>query len=134
MNIICLSGRLTKRPELRSTTKTSVCQFSLAVDNGKIDESGKHGVDFIECVCFGKQAENLCRYKDKGDMIELKGRIQVDRYTNKEGKNLSKTFVSCELINYINSTQKELHEPKMSQNNPYQEMGNRINSENDLPF
>lgn len=135
MNIIVLSGRLTKKPELRSTTNTSVCQFSLAVDNGKVDESGKRGVDFIECVCFGKQAENLCKYQDKGSMIELKGRIQVDKYTNNEGKNVSRTLVYSDMINYINSGKKEAGEPNMSQNDPFAEMGNKVSNDNyELPF
>lgn len=126
---------MTKKPELRSTLKTSVCQFSLAVDNGKIDENGKRGVDFIECVCFGKQAENLCKYQEKGSMIELKGRLQVDRYQNNEGKNVSRTLVYTDLINYINSGKKEASEPKMSQNDPFKEMGNKVNNDNyELPF
>lgn len=135
MNVVIISGRLCKKPELRSTTKTSVCQFSLAVDNGKIDESGKRGVDFIECVCFGKQAENLCKYKDKGDMIELSGRIQIDRYTNKDGKSVSRTLIYSEMINYINSGKKEAYEPKTSQNDPFQDMGNKVSNDNyELPF
>ena len=134
MNCVIISGRLTKKPELRSTTNTNVCQFSLAVDNGKVDESGKRGVDFIECVCFGKQAENLCKYQDKGNMIELKGRLQVDRYTNNEGKSVSRTLVYAELINYINSTKKDANEPKTSQKDPYQEMSKKVEEESELPF
>lgn len=135
MNIVVISGRLTKKPELRSSTSTSVCQFSLAVDNGKIDDKGKRGVDFIECVCFGKQADNLVKYQDKGNMIELKGRLQVDKYQNKEGKNTSRTLVYVDLINYINSGKKEEIEPKTSQNDPFEEMGNKvINDDTDLPF
>lgn len=125
---------MTKKPELRSTLKTSVCQFSLAVDNGKVDESGKRGVDFIECVCFGKQAENLCKYQDKGNMIELKGRIQVDKYQNKDGKNTSRTLVYVETINYINSAKKEAYESKNEQIDPYQEMSKKVEEDYQLPF
>lgn len=136
MNVVIISGRLTKKPELRSSTKTSVCQFNLAVDNGKIDENGKHGADFIECVCFGKTAENLVKYQDKGSMIELKGRIQVDKYTNNEGKNTFRTLVYVETINYIGKPQTSENGANMGQkeasNNPYQEMGDRV--ANDLPF
>ena len=135
MNIVCLSGRLTKKPELRSTLKTSVCQFSLAVDNNKIDENGKRGVDFIECVCFGKQAENLCKYQDKGSMIELKGNIHVDKYTNKDNKNTYKTLVYVDLINYINSTKKEATVSKNDEKDPFEEMGNKVSNDNyELPF
>lgn len=133
MNVVVISGRLTRKPELRSTGGgTNLCQFSLAVDNGKTDIDGSRGVDFIECVCFGKNAENLVKYQDKGSMLEVKGRIQVDRYTNKDGKNLSKTYVCGEMINYISKPQTSVYEAKNDEKDPYQQMGTKINSE--LPF
>lgn len=129
MNIAILSGRLTKKPELRTTTSgVSVCQFSLAVNRDR-DKT-----DFIECVCFNKMAENLCKYKDKGDMIELSGKLETNSYTDNEGKKHSKTSVSVSVINYINSSQTSVNEAKNDQKDPYLNMGNRINSENDLPF
>ena len=129
MNCVILSGRLTKKPELRTTTGgMNVCSFSLAVSKDR------DNTDFIECVCFNKTAENLVKYQDKGDMIELKGRMQNDRYTNKDGKNVSRTLVCVEMINYINSTKKTGNDGKNEQIDPYMSMSNRINSENELPF
>lgn len=132
MNVVVLSGRLTKKPELKNTTSTSVCNFSLAVDNGKVDESGKRGVDFIECVCFGKTAENLAKYQDKGGMLEIKGRIQVDTYTNNDNKKVSKTVIYSEMINYISSSKTQSSEPKNDQKDPFEEMGSKVAY--DLPF
>ncbi len=135
MNIVIISGRLTKKPELRSTTTTSVCQFSLAVDNGKTNEDGKRGVDFIECVCFGKTAENLCKYQDKGNYIEVKGRLQVSKYTNNEGKNATKTQVSCGTINYISTNKTSDNGAKKSELDPFADMGNKVANDNyELPF
>lgn len=69
-------------------------------------------------------------------MIELKGRIQVDKYTNNEGKNVYRTLVYVETINYIGKPQTSENGANMGQkeasNNPYQEMGDRV--ANDLPF
>lgn len=133
MNVVILSGRLTKKPELRSTASgTNVCNYSLAVDNNKIDENGKRCVDFIDCVCFGKQAENLAKYQDKGNIIEVKGRLQTDRYTNNDGKNISKTFIYSEMINYISQAKTSVKTPKNDEKDPYEAMGSKINSE--LPF
>ena len=133
MNVVILSGRLTKKPELRSTASgTNVCNYSLAVDNNKIDENGKRCVDFIDCVCFGKQAENLAKYQDKGNVIEVKGRLQTDRYTNNDGKNISKTFIYSEMINYISQAKTPVKTPKNDEKDPYEAMGSKINSE--LPF
>ena len=130
MNVVVISGRLTKNPELRSTaTGMNVCSFNLAVKREKKDE-----VDFIECVCFSNVAENLVKFQTKGDMVEVKGRLQNDRYTNKDGKNVYRTLIYVEMINYISSNKTTGNEVKNSQKDPYLEMSNRINSENDLPF
>lgn len=128
MNVVILSGRLTKKPELRATTSTSVCHFSLAVNKFASNEC-----DFIECVCFGKQAENLAKYQDKGNMIEVNGRLEVNSYTDKEGKNHSKTIVTVNQTNFISQGKKTSSEAKNDQNDPFEAMSKRIEEDN-LPF
>ena len=128
MNSIVLSGRLTKKPELRTTQSgKSLCNFSLAVNRYASDEA-----DFINCVCFNKVAENLCKYQDKGSMIELSGKIQNNKYVDKDGKNVYKTIVCVDMINYINSAQTSVKTSKNDENDAYTDMGRRI--ENELPF
>ena len=128
MNSIVLSGRLTKKPELRTTQSgKSLCNFSLAVNRYASDEA-----DFIDCVCFNKVAENLYKYQDKGSMIELSGKIQNNKYVDKDGKNVYKTIVCVDMINYINSAQTSVKTSKNDENDAYTDMGRRI--ENELPF
>ena len=135
MNVVVISGRLTHKPELKEVSSSmNVCQFSLAVDRDKIDSKGNREVDFIECVCFNKQAENLTKYLDKGSFIEVKGRIQVDRYINKEGKNVSRTLIYSDTIKFIGKPQTSGSEAKSDEKDPYQEMGNRVSEESELPF
>lgn len=130
MNCVILSGRLTRDPELRTTTSLKhVCQFSLAVNRGYGEET-----DFIECVCFNKVAENLVKYQSKGSMIEVNGHIQVNKYTDKDGKNQSKTIVNVEMINYISQSKTDVKTDKNDGKQPYLQMGNRINSDDQLPF
>ena len=133
MNVVILSGRLTKKPELRSTANgILLCDFNLAVDRNRTDEKGNREVDFIECVCFNKTAENLCKFQDKGNMIELKGSIQVSSYTDNDNKKRSKTSILVETIHFISQPKTSGSEPKNSLVDPYQQMHNKI--ENDLPF
>lgn len=131
MNSVILSGRLTKKPELRATQSgKSICNFILAVNRYASEET-----DFIECTCFNRTAENLVKYQDKGSLIELKGQIQNNNYTNKDGKTLYKTIIIVELINYISQGKTKGYEAKNEQKNPYEEMGNRIKSDSyELPF
>ena len=77
MNKVILIGRLTKDPELRrSNTGMAVCSFTVAVNRGFASQSNDPQTDFVNCVCFDKQAENLSRYMTKGRLISVDGRMR----------------------------------------------------------
>lgn len=83
MNKVILTGRLTAKPELNYTqSQMAVTKFTIAVDRFSKDK----GADFIRVTVFGKQAENVCRYMDKGRMIAVEGSIQTGSYKDREGK------------------------------------------------
>ena len=83
MNKVILTGRLTAKPELNYTAnQTAVTKFTIAVDRQTKDG----GADFIRVTVFGRQAENICRYMDKGRQIAVEGRITTGSYKNKDGK------------------------------------------------
>ncbi len=87
MNKAILIGRLTKDPELRTTpTGRNVCQFSVAVSRNFTNANGEREADFINCVVWDKQAENLVKYQKKGNQIAVEGRIQTRNYDDKDGK------------------------------------------------
>lgn len=85
MNYVALIGRITKKPELEYTpnTQTAVTKFTIAVDR----ETKEGGADFIRVTAFGKRAETICRYMDKGRQIAIQGRIQTGSY-QKDGKTI----------------------------------------------
>lgn len=92
LNEVILMGRLTKDPELKYTgTGKAVCQFTLAINRPQGKEARERGdkpqVDFIDCVAWEAQAENLANYQKKGSLILIKGRIQKRQYQNQEGEN-----------------------------------------------
>lgn len=63
-----MAGRLTKKPELKQSGSDIICCFTIAVNLG----SGENRfTEFNECVARGKTAENIARYFDKGDEIEV---------------------------------------------------------------
>lgn len=81
MNVAILMGRLTKKPEIRTTTDgLSIASYTLAVDRLKGE------ADFINIKAFGKGADFAEKYLDKGMKIAVTGRIQTGSYTNKEGR------------------------------------------------
>lgn len=82
MNNVTLIGRLTKKPELEYTqNNTAVTKFTIAVNRQSKDK----GADFIRVTAFGRLAENICRYLDKGREIAVQGKIQTGSY-EKDGR------------------------------------------------
>lgn len=130
MNTIILSGRLTSKPELRSTKSLkSVCNFTIAV-NRPYTSNRERETDFIECLVWNKTAENLCKYQDKGNLILVSGNIRTDSYDDEKGNKRYKTYVSVENIEYLsskkqeNSQSVETEEPNSDQ--VYMDFGNEI--------
>lgn len=91
MNKFIGIGRLTAKPELQYTpsTQTAVTHFTVAINR----QSKEGGADFIRVTAFGRQAETICRYMDKGRQIAIDGRIQTGSYKDKDGKTVYTTDV-----------------------------------------
>lgn len=86
MNTVNLIGRLTRKAELYRTPDNKVyARFHLAVKRKR--KTGGHGdvADFIPCVIWGKSAENLAAWTDKGVQIGLEGDIRTRSY-EKDGQ------------------------------------------------
>ena len=85
MNKTITMGRLVRDPEARSSSTTSIANFTLAVDRKFKSQSGERETDFINFVAFGKTAENICKYFSKGSKILIEGRLQVRNWEDKDG-------------------------------------------------
>ena len=82
-----LVGRLTKDPELRSTTTgIPVCSFTVACDRRFLKQGEERQADFINCIAWQKSAESIAQYFKKGHRIALEGSIQTRSWTDNEGK------------------------------------------------
>lgn len=57
--------------------------------------------DFINCRVWNKTAENLVKYQTKGNLIAVSGRMQVDRYEDKEGNTRYSNYVLVEDLEYL---------------------------------
>ncbi|HDZ8756201.1 TPA: single-stranded DNA-binding protein, partial [Staphylococcus aureus] len=77
LNRVVLVGRLTKDPEFRTTPNgVSVATFTLAVNRTFTNAQGEREADFINCVTFRKQADNVNNYLSKGSLAGVDGRLQ----------------------------------------------------------
>lgn len=101
MNRIVLAGRLTRDIELKvSESGSEYCNFSLAVDRRFKDKSGEKKADFMNCVCFGKTASFLNAYFKKGDGVVLEGRLESNKYVDKDGNNRIAWDVICDNVEF----------------------------------
>lgn len=97
MNICCYTGRLTSKPELKTTPNgKSVCNFSLAVERRFSNQNGEKIVDYIDFVAWNHNAEFLCKWFDKGVRVAISGETQTRMYEDKDGKKIkvSEVFVN----------------------------------------
>lgn len=118
LNRVALVGRLTRDPELRRTSNgKAVTSFNLAVErNFKSDDQE---ADFINCVCWGKIAENTERYCSKGSMVSVDGRIQTRNYDNNQGQKVYVTEVIADSVQFISTKNNNTATAAQAQTNSY---------------
>ena len=104
MNKVILVGRLTRDPELRSTTSGfNTANFSVAVQRNFKNKDGNFDADFINCVAFRNQADFISKYFKKGNMIGLEGRIQSRSYDANDGTKRYVTEVLVDNVEFVGS-------------------------------
>ena len=104
INNVILTGRLTKNLELRQTsTGKSMTYFNLAVNRNFKNEQGEQTADFINCVAFGKQAENMTRFLTQGSLIAVEGRISTRNFQGNDGKTVYVTEVIAGNVSFLES-------------------------------
>ena len=98
MNSIKIQGRLTKAPEQKvGASGAEFCKFTVAVDRKRSKEKA---VDFFDCTAFQQTGAFVSKYFDKGDGIIVSGRMESDKFTDKEGKNRTSWGVTVEEVEF----------------------------------
>lgn len=157
INRVVLVGRLTKDPELKYTQSgIAVTRFTLAVNRTFTNQQGQREADFVNCVAWRKQAENIANFLKKGSLAGVDGRIQTSNFDGKDGKRVFLTEVVAEQVQFLEpkregnnagQSQSPNHQQQTQQQQPYQYANsprNNVNSyypntypapsDDDLPF
>ena len=139
INRVVLIGRLTKDPELRYTPNgVAVCSFTLAVNRPFTNQQGERDADFINCVAWRKQAENVANYLKKGSLAGIDGRIQTRSYEAQDGRRVYVTEVVAESVQFLESKNKSeqsrQQQPTAQHGNSFVNDGTEDISDEDLPF
>lgn len=108
LNQVVLVGRLTSDPELIETESgKKVTSITLAVQRTFKNSDGIYEADFIRCSLWNAIASNTTEYCHKGDVVGIKGRIQVSSYDDKEGNRKYVTEVIAEKVTFLASKKEE---------------------------
>ena len=101
INAVVLVGRLTRDPELKYTQSgLAYLRFILAVNRRA--KNGEQEADFITCVAWRKQAENMANYLSKGSLVGVEGRIQTGSY-EKDGQRIYTTDIVVNNVQFLES-------------------------------
>ncbi|MFC7687430.1 single-stranded DNA-binding protein [Ureibacillus sp. GCM10028918] len=102
INRVVLVGRLTKDPELRYTPSgVPMTRFTVAVNRTFSNQQGDREADFIGCIAWRKQAENLANFMKKGSLIGVEGRIQTGSFEGQDGKRVYTTDVVADAVQFL---------------------------------
>jgi single-strand DNA-binding protein len=104
-NKVILMGNLTRDPQLKYLpSQTPVAEFGLAVNRRYKTAQGedKEDVVFVELTAFGKQAETINQYCQKGKPLFVEGRLKYDQWDDKEtGQKRSKLSVVVDTFQFV---------------------------------
>ena len=133
MNKALLVGRITIKPELRTTSSgIPFTRFSVAI-NRPFSNNGERVADFINILVWRKQAENVCNFLDKGSQVAIEGRIQTGSYTDKDGNNRTSFEVVADNVQFLDSKSQRSSDSMMPStdgsdlsNDTYSEFGESV--------
>ena len=95
-NSLVLVGRLTRTATLKYTGDKARANFTLAVDG-----NGTGNTSYVPITCFGKTAEAVHEYTDKGHLVSVEGRISSGKYTNDAGETVYTLDIVAARVGFI---------------------------------
>lgn len=104
MNKCEIIGHLSKEPELRFTPNGKpVCNFSVPVNRYFVNGEGEkiQNTDWFDVVTFNKQAEVCNQFLSKGKLVYVSGRVQLNKWETKDGKQGSRLELYAERVVFL---------------------------------
>ena len=103
LNKVFIIGRLTVDPQLRATTGgQQVATLGIATNRTWMDKSGQkqEQVEFHNVVVWGKQAESVSQYLNKGSLLLVEGRLQTRSWQDKQGQQRKTTEIIADRVQF----------------------------------
>ena len=106
INVVAITGNLTKDPELRSTPSgTSVCKLRVAVNSRRKDQSGEwiDKPNYFDVTVWGAQGENCANYLSKGRPVAVEGRLDWREWETQEGQKRQAVEIIANSVQFLGS-------------------------------
>ena len=142
VNKVILVGNLGQKPEMRYTaTQSAVANLSIATtESWKDKESGemRDKTEWHRVVFFGKLAEIVEKYLDKGSSVYVEGKLQTRKWQDKNGADRWTTEIVGNELTMLGS--RAQNEAAMSNNNqteslfPSEDDSGSGLTDDDIPF
>jgi single-strand DNA-binding protein len=107
MNVVVVTGNLTRDPELRTTPNgTSVCKLRVAVNSRRKDASSGEWVDkpnYFDVTVWGAQGENCATYLSKGRPVAVDGRLDWREWEAQDGSKRQAVEIIANSVQFLGS-------------------------------
>lgn len=103
-NKVILAGNLTRDPQLSFLpSNTPVVEFGMAINRRWKSQTGeqREDVTYVDIRAFGRQAETLNQYMNKGKPILVEGQLRFDQWEGKDGQKRSKLYVVVDAFQFL---------------------------------
>ena len=142
-NKITIVGNLGRDPELRYTPQgNAVCNFSMATNEKRRDKGGETQdvTTWFRITLWGKQAENASKYLTKGSSVYIEGRLRVEEWADRDGKNRYTLDVHATDMQFLGGNRGEETSGSFSGENDFTNDSNigrtstSVTTDDDIPF
>lgn len=116
LNQINLIGRIGHTPEIRISGQSTICNFTLAVnDRVKVNDQWTDQTEWFRCTAFGKTADVIAKYVKKGYLIFVSGKIKSRKYTAKDGTEKTSWEVTVSTLQLLDPKSEGEEQPTEAQ-------------------
>ena len=110
VNKVIVLGTIGKNPEVRyMPSGTAAVNLSIATNDGYKDKQTGQYIDVTEwhrVVFFGKQAEVVGQYCEKGNKIYIEGRLRTNKWQDQQGNERQTVEIVCTEMQLLSGNKK----------------------------
>lgn len=121
VNKVILIGNVGSKPDVSYMpgSNKAVASLSLATTEKWTDKTTgekKEETEWHRVVFFGKQAETIGRYVDKGSSLYVEGKNKTNKYTDNNGIERYSTSIQAKSFQFLGDKQRQITADDINQN------------------